>query len=169
MHVILLLRAPMFQTAFRWCNFSVIDIGEKMGHTDYIDFIKEEDVTESIMKGLDICRRPFMVVKAEVVDNKGKVWPVFETFFQRYTDNTDLWMGCGHYGDNFMDTGGGMERCQIRLLVDLVENGSVELTPELIDTTRISYDLVQRMKDDGAVPILLRLADLSEEEDDHEA
>jgi len=158
----------MLEMAIRWSDVPVIDIGEKMGHTDYIDFIKEDEVTDSVTKGIDICRRPFYVIKAEVVDNRGKVWPVFETFFQRYTNNTHLWMGCGHYGDNFMDTGGGMERCQIRLLVDLVENGSVELTPELIDTTRISYDLVQKIKDDGAVPILLRLADLSEEEDDND-
>ena len=40
-----------------------LNISNKIGLTEYIDFIKWNEVTESVMKGVDCFGRPFLVVK----------------------------------------------------------------------------------------------------------
>ena len=40
-------------------KFPKLDIGNRMGTTDYIDFLKMEEITHPIMTGLDIFKRYF--------------------------------------------------------------------------------------------------------------
>jgi hypothetical protein len=68
----------------------ILDIGQKMGFTDYLDFIKATDMTHPIMKGVDAYSRPFLAIKFNV-KKKGIISQAVGTFFQRYTDDTKNW------------------------------------------------------------------------------
>lgn len=71
-------------------------IGDKVGTTEYIDFIRWDEVTESVMKGVDCFGRPFLVVKFLVNGDTDKPLELMQTFFRRYSEYSSKWMGCGH-------------------------------------------------------------------------
>lgn len=105
-----------------------LDIGNRRGWTDYIDFIRQNEVTEPIMWGIDIHGRPFAVIRFVGENKDGKDIHFMQTFFQRYTDS-NLWHGCGHGGLELIDTCGGMSEIQfkhIREIVDGKVQGAVE-------------------------------------------
>lgn len=56
--------------------------------TDYIDFLKQEELTHNVVKGIYRYRRPFISFK--VNDIKKEEDKVF-TIFQRYTNDKYLW------------------------------------------------------------------------------
>jgi hypothetical protein len=93
----------------------ILDIGQRHGHTDYIDFITLSEVKYPIMKGTDCFRRSFIVIKC-VIDNR----VIMQTFFQRYSDYTSGWMGCGHATSFLIDTSGGMDQLQFKLIGELI-------------------------------------------------
>ena len=99
----------------KYQNLPVLNIGRLNGVTDYLDFFTLKQVTHPIMKGTDVFGRKFIVIKC-VINNK-----IFmQTFFQRYSDNTNHWMGCGHATSLIIDTSGGMEEIQFKLIADLI-------------------------------------------------
>ena len=134
-------------------DYPILDIGQKVGHTGYIDFIKESDVPDPVMKGIDMHNRPFFVVNANVINIDGTKTKLFETFFQRYSNDKYLWHGCGHHGIQFMATEGGMQTNQMKFLQKRLENGKVELSEELIDDLRLMYYLRQSYTENEANPI----------------
>ena len=75
----------------------VLDIGKKMGRTDYIDFITPRDMTAPIMRGIDRYKRPFFALRATRDDAQ-----LVQTFFQRYTDEV-VWVD-GHDRGRIIDT-----------------------------------------------------------------
>jgi hypothetical protein len=80
-------RAEMIQNCgiFNLETLPILDLGDRSGATDYIDFIKPENLTAPVMKGLDIHKRPFISLKIKRKDHD----EVFvTTIFQRYTDHT---------------------------------------------------------------------------------
>ena len=104
-----------------------ISVASTQGCTGYIDFIQYTDVNHPVTKGFDFYGRPFFVVRALVSWPNGHSENVFETFFQRYTDST-TWMGCGHGGQNFLETSGGLSIPKAIFLTQLIEKGSIDLT-----------------------------------------
>lgn len=75
------------------------------------------------MQGIDAYRRPFLVIKCEIDGNK-----IMQTFFQRYANNTQFWMGCGHATHCYlMHTDDGMNRSQFQFLIDLVQGKKLTL------------------------------------------
>lgn len=72
----------------------VLDLGNRRGGTDYIDFLRGDDLTAPIMKGVDCFRRPFVSFRYAYAEDDYKTQYV-ETFFQRYTDGT-LWVPGGN-------------------------------------------------------------------------
>jgi hypothetical protein len=71
----------------------ILDIGEKVGHSGYIDFILVNQMSDSIMKGIDCYKRPFIAFKFWIRSNDN-IKPPYEavgTFFQRYSDNNNSW------------------------------------------------------------------------------
>ena len=76
-------------------DYNILDIGNKNGSTDYLDFISLDDVkNNNIMKGIDNYERYFIVIKAFYeypTQNKN----TFTTFFQRHSENQTLWIACG--------------------------------------------------------------------------
>ena len=62
---------------------AILHIGNRKGHTGYIDFIQEKELGEnSVMKGFDCIQRPFIIIKAELVLSNGATIPTISTFFQ---------------------------------------------------------------------------------------
>ena len=103
----------------------ILDIGLAGGHTDYIDFIKPDEITHRVMKGIDRHSRPFLVIKATGKLDTGDEIPLFQTFFQRYTDISYLWMGCGNYGKQLFDTCGGMKKHHFDALTKLINGETI--------------------------------------------
>jgi hypothetical protein len=97
------------------------------GHTGYIDFIEYSDVSSPVTKGYDIHGRPFFVVRAMITRQDGSTFDVFQTFFQRYTEG-GYWMGCGHGGNKFINTDGGLQERQALFLTELLENNCMDLS-----------------------------------------
>ena len=58
---------------------SIPDLDIKHYNRDYIDYIKEEQMTTNVMKGKDNYGRCFVVAKFDIEGKK-----LFQTFFQRY-------------------------------------------------------------------------------------
>ena len=63
-----------------------LNLGNRMGPTDYINFLKPEDLAAPIMKGTDKYNRPFIAIKM-TAENHTFVAVIFE----RYNAN-DLWV-----------------------------------------------------------------------------
>jgi hypothetical protein len=111
--------SAIFKSIMNNPSISVLDICARKGATDYIDFITYDEVDESVMKGTDIYGRDFIVLKF-VIDN------IFgmQTFFQRYSDSYNLWMGCGHGNKTLINTIGGIKQIQAELIRDIINNGN---------------------------------------------
>ena len=95
--------------------------------TDYLDFLTPIEVPEPVMIGMDNCNRRVIVLKY-IVDDKiiGG-----QTFFQRYTDDRKLWMGCAHYCKQLIYTEGtGVTEIQCNLLRDIINGKTVVLNDE---------------------------------------
>jgi len=105
-------------------NIPILDIGTKQGHTDYIDFLTWNEVTSPIMKGIDMFKRPFIVIKL-IIDGR----KLMETYFQRFT-TISRWHCCGHATKILISTTGGMSEIQANYVKSLVENGEVKLENE---------------------------------------
>jgi len=67
---------------------TTIDLQGRMGPTDYIDFLRADDLPAPICKYTDRFRRPGLAFKFVVVETgREYVWCPF----QRYTNNQDCW------------------------------------------------------------------------------
>jgi len=121
-------------------NCCLLDIGDSVGKTDYIDFITE-DILEGhdVMKGVDTYGRYFIVVKAHIVYKDLFVANTFTTFFQRYKHDNSCWMACSQKGKHLMETEGGMTIQQLELLRNLLYNCSVKIDNSK-DTRVYTYD-----------------------------
>lgn len=56
----------------------VLDIGDRVGTTDYIDFITPEDLSAPVMRGVDLSERPFISLHVQSDEGERVV-----TYFQR--------------------------------------------------------------------------------------
>jgi len=130
-------------------NCPELNIGERSGWTSYIDFIKPDELGKAyVMKGKDAIGRKFIVFKSEVQTNGVKI-PLFTTFFQRYNSEDLVYHSAGHYGTNMFLTTGGACLMQMKLLRDLLRDGSVNLTVEKMRECRIGYrDFIELEKID---------------------
>ena len=91
-------------------NLPILDLGDRRGNTDYIDFVTPSMMTAPIMRGVDCGSRPFIAFRYK---GRGLGWPEKETgaivIFQRYTRDPHIWVyGCSYIncmfaGSNSMD------------------------------------------------------------------
>lgn len=120
-------------------NCPELDIKKRSGWTSYIDFIKPDELGEAhVMKGKDATGRKFIVFKSEV-QNSGNKIRLFTIFFQRWCDSEVVYHSSGHYGTHIFLTCGGTCLMQMKLLRDLLRNGTVNLTVEKMRQCRIGY------------------------------
>lgn len=109
----------------------IMDIGDNVGHTMYIDFIDAEDMDFPIMCGKDRYGRKFLVIKGlmELFDENNQLVNsvnACQTFFQRYP-NEKVYVGASNFGNNFLITDGGLNKIQIEALERLVQNKKLEI------------------------------------------
>lgn len=90
-------------------SIPILNIGEKRGWTDYIDFINLDDMkNNSLMKGKDHFGRPFFCIKlnAKYVGSDpnliGSNNGVVGTIFKRYTDDNYSWAYGTCYDTNML-------------------------------------------------------------------
>lgn len=141
----------------------ILNIGSRIGSTGYLDFIKPDELGQNlIMKGHDSISRPFIVFKAEFEFPNGLKKKTFTTLFQRHSDNKLSWHCCGHYGTNLMETSGGINNEQIKMLYELFSSGEYKINKDIIDELRLNFTTGNlnwdEMSDDD-FPIFVRLAD----------
>ncbi len=106
-----------------WESYPVLNVGKRNGPTSYIDYIRSEEVTSSVMRGADMFGRPFVVIRA-CGEKNGKKIPFLQTVFQRYTDS-DLWVG-GYAGEKQLLTNGGLKPETFAFLHDLCKGKTIE-------------------------------------------
>lgn len=105
----------------------ILDIGNRRGWTDYIDFLKWDEVNYPVMKGTDLFGRSFIVVK--MILNNNKQSKIMQTFFQRYS-NENKWQACGHATPHLIDTVGGMKKNQFELINKIISGEKVKIDEE---------------------------------------
>lgn len=108
-------------------NLPIIDIGDRFGPTDYIDFIQWNEVTSPVMIGVDRFSRQFIVIKFIVNGNT----KYMQTFFQRYSNCNYDWRGCGHATPTLFNTcGSGVNDEQWKLIKDVIDGKYVTINEE---------------------------------------
>lgn len=109
------------------CDCPRIDLGNRNGLYDYIDYLKMTDLdSNAIMKGFDSVHgdrfRKFIVFKALVEFSNGLRRQTLTTFFQRFYDNDTLYMCCGNNHPYLLNTTGGATLTQVKFLKTLLRN-----------------------------------------------
>jgi hypothetical protein len=119
-----------------------LDIGDMMGATGYIDILVPDDMVHSVMKGVDIFKRPFIAFKLTAT-KEDDTFDFVGTFFQRYTDNSYEWAygTCSHSNLLFHDSRvrhthfDDLEH-RIRLLLSQISVTSIDSTKHIVDYIR---------------------------------
>lgn len=105
---------------------NTLDIGDRRGMTDYIDFLTQDEVKKNVMKGIDCYSRKFITIKIGGYDlDTGNFFRTGEVFFQRYTGEPDI-MGANFDG-MFIWTVGGTTPVQYELIHDLLNGKLIKL------------------------------------------
>jgi hypothetical protein len=113
------------------------DLNGRVGLTDYIDFLTPKEIPYNKVKGIDLYRRPFIILKVGIYDLKTtKFYKTGQVFFQRYSPsylshpyNFYSWQGASLDGE-FLETSGGISPAQIKLIGDIVDNKLVKINEE---------------------------------------
>jgi hypothetical protein len=124
-------------------QYSRLHLGDRIGSTEYIDFIHIDEVTEPVMWGYDRFNRKFFVLKMIIQDNV-----ILQTFFQRYSGDTLCWMGCGHATDLLFDTAGGTNNTQFLFIKNLLTNKSAIVSEDIRPESQVWIDKEVRLKDE---------------------
>jgi hypothetical protein len=114
-----------------------LDIGNRVGHTGYIDFIDTCEFVEPFNKGIDKYGRKFVSFSANIEYEDGTTKETFTTLFQRYFDRENLWVGAGRHTHLFA-TDGGTNLQQLQLVLNLLQEGSVDITSEMAVECRLT-------------------------------
>ena len=102
-----------------------------LGFTDCIDNIKEKDVTNNIMIGLDFYKRAFFTFRLKYYNIKTKkINYKITILYQRYKNCNDYWILESYYNDNFHNLT-SLENC-LTSLKKLVNGSSVKYKNYLI-------------------------------------
>lgn len=116
----------------------ILDIGNRVGGTGYIDFIDNDEFSEPVNKGKDIHGRLFISFRTMIEYKDGNKKETFMTLFQRYTGYKRLWVGAGKRRDKIlMDTTGGADLDQLKLIYKLLHEKSVDIIDDMASKCRI--------------------------------
>ena len=74
--------SEIFNLIYENDEIPIYDLCGRMGMTDYIDFIKEEEIKENIVKGIDVYNRKFIIFKANYIYSTGKKHLHYQQYFK---------------------------------------------------------------------------------------
>ena len=104
-------------------------LGDRMGATDYIDFLTQDEVPKNIMKGVDCYGRKFLTMKIGGIDlDDKKFFKSGQVFFERYSDQP--YIASADFEGMFIWTTGGTNPDQYQLINDLVDGKLVIIKEE---------------------------------------
>ena len=104
-------------------------LGTGMGHTDYIDFLYQDEVPKNMMKGRDHYGRKFLTMKIGGIGlDDNKFFRSGQVFFQRYTDSP--YIASADFEGMFIQTFGGATPEQYQLINDLVDRKLIKIKEE---------------------------------------
>jgi len=125
-------------------NTYKLDIGNRKGNKGYIDFIKPEELTDSVMSGVDCYQRKFVVIKATFIFNDGSKRESFQTYFERYRNSHYVWAIGSHYGESlFCNSVGRLNPEHIEFLNELITNREVLLNKQKIQKLNLFFNKKQ--------------------------
>jgi len=106
------------------------NLGGRMGLTDYIDFLKQDEVPKNLMKGVDIYGRKFLTMKIGGIDlNNNKFFKSGQVFFERYSNDHTKIAGADFEG-SFISIYGRINQDQLKLIDDLVDGKIIKVKSE---------------------------------------
>lgn len=115
----------------------ILDLDEDTGMTGYLDFITEEMMTSSVMKGVDAAGRPFIALKTDVLIGGAHPDVAVLCLFLRYepaTEGYNPWVEAGAIGYPVMCHDApkeAMSRLEKLLRGEVVSDGD-DLTYQLV-------------------------------------
>ena len=105
------------------------DLGDRMGTTDYIDFLTQDEVPKNMMKGVDCYGRKFLTMKIGGIDlDTMKFFKSGQVFFERYSNQP--YIASADFEGMFIWTTGGTNPDQYQLINDLVDGKLVKIKEE---------------------------------------
>jgi hypothetical protein len=120
---------PCVDSSFFDRVHDIYDLKGRMGVTDYIDFLKRDEVPKNVMKGVDCYRRTFLTMKIGGIDlDTMKFFKTGQVFFERYTG--EPYLASADFEGMFIWTTGGTTTIQYKLINDLVDGKLVKLEEE---------------------------------------
>lgn len=109
--------------------YDIYDLNGRMGVTDYIDFLKQNEVPKNVMKGIDCYGRKFLTMKVGgICLDTGIFFKSGQVFFERYSN--EPFIASGSFDGIFIWTTGGTTSIQYKLINDLVDGKLVKLEEE---------------------------------------
>lgn len=115
----------------------ILDIGERKGYTEYIDFIKIDELTAPVMKGYDIDKRKFFCLKLSC--SNGETYS--QTFFQRVFWNDDIWVSSAISFIIIMNNFGNISEDQEEFLMKIINGGTFK-----VSDVRIKFKLLPNLE-----------------------
>jgi hypothetical protein len=110
---------------------NIFDLGGRRGVTDYIDFLRDDEILKNMMMGIDLYGRKFLTMKIGGIDlDTMNFFKCGQVFFERYTDSP--YIVSGEFVDMapFIATYGGTRPAQYQLINDLVDGKLVKVNEE---------------------------------------
>lgn len=99
----------------------ILDLGNRTGDTGYLDFLRPNELTHSIMRGTDAGARPFICLKLNAPSDEGlPPHQTVITFFQRYSTGGEWsWSSQSYHNEpvRFGDRLTAQDRAIIRQIV----------------------------------------------------
>jgi len=116
-----------------YLTLPILNIGDRKGHTDYIDFITPDEMTSPIMIGIDRFQRFFISFCIKYKRNGHYRINVF-TLFQRYTNDLDFYSS----GTIFSELPSILEGCYVHLSTTIIDK-NLEKVLKILDDNNTSY------------------------------
>jgi len=127
-------------------DFPILDLGQRMGRTGYIDFIDHRELGDNnVVKGVDCYGRRFLVLKCEIEGDVDAQYCI--TFFKRYNDAGLTYHFTENLRKRLIASEGGASLDQMLALLALFENGRIELDYNRSSLLRIMYRDFYEMSD----------------------
>ena len=113
---------------------------------DYIDGIREIDMKKPVMWGIDNCRRLFVAIRKtsyHIDDGTLVDSDIVETFFQRYSNEGDVWTSGSRYSSITEIIQSKMEEKQYETFKNLILTGeAIHERCSLLTNNIVKYRLV---------------------------